>query len=139
MNIKYLVSYLGLFPFIYLNIDAYYIDLLDINFIQNLAILMSCIIFTFIGAYNWDFRVEFNLLEFYGFVPSLLSMIILTMNILDVSKYYLISAMILFFLSQLLIDIFLSLRDIFPLNYIITLRVPVTLILSANLFLISKL
>lgn len=139
MNIKYLVSYLGLLPFIYLNIDAYYIDLLDINFIQNLAILMCCIIFTFIGAYNWDFRVEFNLLEFYGFVPSLLSMIILTMNILDVSKYYLISAMILFLLTQLLIDIFLSLRDIFPLKYLITLRVPITLILSTNLFLISKL
>ena len=139
MNIKYLVSYLGLLPFIYLNIDAYYIDLLDINFIQNLAILMSCIIFTFIGAYNWDFRVEFNLLEFYGFVPSLLSMIILTMNILDVSKYYLISAMILFLLTQLLIDIFLSLRDIFPLKYLITLRVPITFILSTNLFLISKL
>ena len=139
MNIKYLVSYLGLLPFIYLNIDAYYIDLLDINFIQNLAILMSCIIFTFIGAYNWDFRVEFNLLEFYGFVPSLLSMIILTMNILDVNKYYLISAMILFLLTQLLIDIFLSLRDIFPLKYLIKLRVPITLILSTNLFLISKL
>jgi hypothetical protein len=139
VNIKYLVSYLGLLPFIYLNIDAYYIDLLDINFIQNLAILMSCIIFTFIGAYNWDFRVEFNLLEFYGFVPSLLSMIILTMNILDVSKYYLISAMILFLLTQLLIDIFLSLRDIFPLKYLITLRVPITLTLSTNLFLISKL
>ena len=139
MNIKYLVSYLGLLPFIYLNIDAYYIDLLDINFIQNLAILMSCIIFTFIGAYNWDFRVEFNLLEFYGFVPSLLSMIILTMNILDVSKYYLISTMILFLLTQLLIDIFLSLRDIFPLKYLITLRVPITFILSTNLFLISKL
>ena len=100
---------------------------------------MSCIIFTFIGAYNWDFRVEFNLLEFYGFVPSLLSMIILTMNILDVSKYYLISAMILFLLTQLLIDIFLSLRDIFPLKYLIKLRVPITLILSTNLFLISKL
>jgi hypothetical protein len=139
MNIKYLVSYLGLLPFIYLNVDAYYVDLLDINFIQNLAILMSCIIFTFIGAYNWDFRVEFNLLEFYGFVPSLLSMIILTMNILDVSKYYLISAMILFLLTQLLIDIFLSLRDIFPLKYLIKLRVPITLILSTNLFLISKL
>ena len=100
---------------------------------------MSCIIFTFIGAYNWDFRVEFNLLEFYGFVPSLLSMIILTMNILDVSKYYLISTMILFLLTQLLIDIFLSLRDIFPLKYLITLRVPITFILSTNLFLISKL
>ena len=139
MNIKYIVSYLGLLPFIFLSIDGYFIALLEVQLIQNLAIIMSCIIFTFIGAYNWDFKVDFNLLEFYGFIPSLLSMIILTVNIFDISKYYLFNAMILFLFIQLLIDIFLSLKDIFPMKYLITLRVPVTLILSANLFVISQL
>ncbi len=139
MNIKYIVSYLGLLPFIFLSIDGYFIALLEVQLIQNLAIIMSCIIFTFIGAYNWNFKVDFNLLEFYGFIPSLLSMIILTVNIFDSSKYYLFNAMILFLFIQLLIDIFLSLKDIFPMKYLITLRVPVTLILTANLFVISQL
>lgn len=139
MNIKYIVSYLGLIPFIFLSIDGYFIALLEVQLIQNLAIIMSCIIFTFIGAYNWNFKVDFNLLEFYGFIPSLLSMIILTVNIFDSSKYYLFNAMILFLFIQLLIDIFLSLKDIFPMKYLITLRVPVTLILTANLFVISQL
>jgi hypothetical protein len=139
VNIKYIVSYLGLLPFIFLSIDGYFIALLEVQLIQNLAIIMSCIIFTFIGAYNWNFKVDFNLLEFYGFIPSLLSMIILTVNIFDSSKYYLFNAMILFLFIQLLIDIFLSLKDIFPMKYLITLRVPVTLILTANLFVISQL
>lgn len=139
MNIKYIVSYLGLLPFIFLSVDGYFIALLEVQLIQNLAIIMSCIIFTFIGAYNWNFKVDFNLLEFYGFIPSLLSMIILTVNIFDSSKYYLFNAMILFLFIQLLIDIFLSLKDIFPMKYLITLRVPVTLILTANLFVISQL
>ena len=139
MNIKYIVSYLGLIPFIFLSIDGYFIALLEVQLIQNLAIIMSCIIFTFIGAYNWNFKVDFNLLEFYGFIPSLLSMIILTVNIFDSSKYYLFNAMILFLFIQLLIDMFLSLKDIFPMKYLITLRVPVTLILTANLFVISQL
>jgi hypothetical protein len=136
---KYIISYLGLLPFFYLNIDGYYIELLEIEFIKNLVLLMSCIIFTFIGAYNWDFKVDYNLLEFYGFVPSLLSMIILTMNILDVSKYYLLNAVILLLLTQLFVDIFLSVKNIFPFRYIVALRVPVTLILTTNLFLVSKL
>ena len=114
MNIKYIVSYLGLIPFIFLSIDGYFIALLEVQLIQNLAIIMSCIIFTFIGAYNWNFKVDFNLLEFYGFIPSLLSIIILTVNIFDSSKYYLFNAMTLFLFIQLLIDIFLSLKDIFP-------------------------
>lgn len=139
MNMKYIISYLGLLPFFYLNIDGYYIELLEIEFIKNLVLLMSCIIFTFIGAYNWDFKVDYNLLEFYGFVPSLLSMIILTMNILDVSKYYLLNAVILLLLTQLFVDIFLSVKNIFPFRYIVALRVPVTLILTTNLFLVSKL
>jgi hypothetical protein len=139
VNIKYIVSYLGLLPFIFLSIDGYFIALHEVQLIQNLAIIMSCIIFTFIGAYNWNFKVDFNLLEFYGFIPSLLSMIILTVNIFDSSKYYLFNAMILFLFIQLLIDIFLSLKDIFPMKYLITLRVPVTLILTANLFVISQL
>jgi hypothetical protein len=139
VNIKYIVSYLGLLPFIFLSIDGYFIALLEVQLIQNLAIIMSCIIFTFIGAYNWNFKVDFNLLEFYGFIPSLLSMIILTVNIFDSSKYYLFNAVILLLFIQLLIDIFLSLKDIFPMKYLITLRVPVTLILTANLFVISQL
>ena len=137
MNVKYLVSYLGLLPFLCLIIDGYYLEILDVNFIWDLSLLMSCIIFTFIGAYNWNFVIDRPWLEFYGFLPSLISMIILTLSLLGISKIILLMVVIVFLVTQLFFDLILSLKDIFPMRYFITLRIPVTSGLTISLFLIS--
>ena len=137
MNVKYLVSYLGLLPFLCLIIDGYYLEILDVNFIWDLSLLMSCIIFTFIGAYNWNFVIDRPWLEFYGFLPSLISMIILTLSLLGISKIILLMVVIVFLITQLIFDLILSLNDIFPLRYFVTLRIPVTSGLTISLFLIS--
>ena len=137
MNVKYFVSYLGLLPFLYLIIDGYYLEILDINFIWNLSLLMSCIIFTFIGAYNWNFVIDRPWLEFYGFMPSLISMVILTLSLLGISKIILLMVVIVFLVTQLLFDLILSVMDIFPMRYFMTLRIPVTSGLTISLFLIS--
>ena len=137
MNVKYLVSYLGLLPFLCLIIDGYYLEILDVNFIWDLSLLMSCIIFTFIGAYNWNFVIDRPWLEFYGFMPSLISMVILTLSLLGISKIILLMVMIVFLVTQLFFDLILSLKDIFPMRYFMTLRIPVTSGLTISLFLIS--
>ena len=137
MNVKYLVSYLGLLPFLCLIIDGYYLEILDVNFIWDLSLLMSCIIFTFIGAYNWNFVIDRPWLEFYGFMPSLISMVILTLSLLGVSKIILLMVVIVFLVTQLFFDLILSLKDIFPMRYFMTLRIPVTSGLTISLFLIS--
>ena len=137
MNVKYLVSYLGLLPFLCLIIDGYYLEILDINFIWDLSLLMSCIIFTFIGAYNWNFVIDRPWLEFYGFMPSLISMVILTLSLLGISKIILLMVVIVFLVTQLFFDLILSLKDIFPIRYFMTLRIPVTSGLTISLFLIS--
>ena len=137
MNVKYLVSYLGLLPFLCLIIDGYYLEILDVNFIWDLSLLMSCIIFTFIGAYNWNFVIDRPWLEFYGFIPSLISMIILTLSLLGISKIILLMVVIVFLVTQLFFDLILSLKDIFPMRYFMTLRIPVTSGLTISLFLIS--
>ena len=137
MNVKYLVSYLGLLPFLCLIIDGYYLEILDVNFIWDLSLLMSCIIFTFIGAYNWNFVIDRPWLEFYGFMPSLISMVILTLSLLGVSKVILLMVVIVFLVTQLFFDLILSLKDIFPMRYFMTLRIPVTSGLTISLFLIS--
>ena len=137
MNVKYLVSYLGLLPFLCLIIDGYYIEILDVNFIWDLSLLMSCIIFTFIGAYNWNFVIDRPWLEFYGFLPSLISMIILTLSLLGISKIILLMVVIVFLVTQLIFDLILSLNNIFPIRYFVTLRIPVTSGLTISLFLIS--
>ena len=137
MNVKYLVSYLGLLPFLCLIIDGYYLEILDVNFIWDLSLLMSCIIFTFIGAYNWNFVIDRPWLEFYGFMPSLISMVILTLSLLGISKIILLMVVIVFLVTQLFFDLILSLKDIFPMSYFMTLRIPVTSGLTISLFLIS--
>ena len=137
MNVKYLVSYLGLLPFLCLIIDGYYLEILDVNFIWDLSLLMSCIIFTFIGAYNWNFVIDRPWLEFYGFMPSLISMVILTLSLLGISKIILLMVVIAFLVTQLFFDLILSLKDIFPMRYFMTLRIPVTSGLTISLFLIS--
>ena len=137
MNVKYFVSYLGLLPFLCLIIDGYYLEILDVNFIWDLSLLMSCIIFTFIGAYNWNFVIDRPWLEFYGFMPSLISMVILTLSLLGISKIILLIVVIVFLVTQLFFDLILSLKDIFPMRYFMTLRIPVTSGLTISLFLIS--
>ena len=137
MNVKYLVSYLGLLPFLCLIIDGYYLEILDVNFIWDLSLLMGCIIFTFIGAYNWNFVIDRPWLEFYGFMPSLISMVILTLSLLGISKIILLMVVIVFLVTQLFFDLILSLKDIFPIRYFLTLRIPVTSGLTISLFLIS--
>ena len=86
MNIKYLISYSGLVPFIYLIIDLYFLGHLNTEFVNDIAIYMSCIIYTFIGAYNWDFNKNNIFLELHGFLPSLLSMLILLLNLFEFNQ-----------------------------------------------------
>lgn len=139
MNIKYFISYSGLIPFFYLIIDGYFLGYLNLKFINDLAILMSCIIFTFIGAYNWDFRKDNIYLEIYGFLPSLFSMIVLFLNLIEYNQVLIFNLLIILFLIQLSIDLFLSLKNYFPIDYFIKLRIPITSSLSLSLLFISKL
>tara|TARA_B100001057_G_C22424085_1_gene784742 strand:+ start:85 stop:504 length:420 start_codon:yes stop_codon:yes gene_type:complete len=139
MNIKYIVSYLGLIPFFFLVIDGYFLGMLDIRFIITFSIVMACIIFTFIGAYNWDFEKDNAYLELYGFLPSLLSMIILLLNIFNYNQVSLIFLLITFLVIQLTVDFYRSLKYTFPMQYFLKLRLPVTGSLCVSLWIISSL
>ena len=139
MNIKYVISYLGLAPFLYLILDGYFFGYLDIIFIINISIYMACIIFTFIGAYNWDFKKDNFILELYGFLPSLFSMIILILNLVGFDKIILLDCLVLAFLTQLIIDLYITVKEVFPMRYYIRLRIPITTSLCLSLVMLSKL
>ena len=139
MNIKYVISYLGLVPFLYLILDGYFFGYLDIIFIINISIYMACIIFTFIGAYNWDFKKDNFILELYGFLPSLFSMIILILNLVGFDKIILLDCLVLAFLAQLIIDLYITVKEVFPMRYYIRLRIPITTSLCLSLVMLSKL
>ena len=71
--IQCLISYLGLLPYFYLLIDLYFIEMLSPEIIHDIMLYNTLIIFTFIGAINWDFKKNNIIYTIYGFIPSLIA------------------------------------------------------------------
>ena len=138
MNFKYFISYSGLLPFIIFISDIYFFGYLDYIFILDMSLYIACIIFTFIGAYNWDFYRDNIVLEIYGFIPSLISMILILMNELTYDKQFIFEILIFFLIIQLIIDFFITMSKLFPVNYFLNLRIPVTGLLAFCLIVLSK-
>ena len=134
--IQCLISYLGLLPYFYLLIDLYFIEMLSPKIIYDIMLYNTLIIFTFIGAINWDFKKNNIIYTIYGFMPSLIAFFIMVLNVLNYEKYFLFSAIIIFLLLQLFIDYLLYLNNKISSSVIYYLRIPVTLTLS-GLLLIS--
>jgi hypothetical protein len=134
--IQCLISYLGLLPYFYLLIDLYFIETLSPEIIYDIMLYNTLIIFTFIGAINWDFKKNNIIYTIYGFIPSLIAFFIMVLNVLNYEKYFLFSAIIIFLLLQLFIDYLLYLNNKISSSVIYYLRIPVTLTLS-GLLLIS--
>ena len=134
--IQCLISYLGLLPYFYLLIDLYFIETLSPEIIYDIMLYNTLIIFTFIGAINWDFKKNNIIYTIYGFIPSLIAFFIMVLNVLSYEKYFLFSAIIIFLLLQLFIDYLLYLNNKISSSIIYYLRIPVTLTLS-GLLLIS--
>ena len=131
--IQCLISYLGLLPYFYLLIDLYFIEMLSPEIIYDIMLYNTLIIFTFIGAINWDFKKNNVIYTIYGFMPSLIAFFIMVLNVLNYEKYFLFSAIIIFLLLQLFIDYLLYLNNKISSSVIYYLRIPVTLTLSVLL------
>ena len=110
--------------------------MLSPEIIYDIMLYNTLIIFTFIGAINWDFKKNNIIYTIYGFIPSLIAFFIMVLNVLNYEKYFLFSAIIIFLLLQLFIDYLLYLNNKISSSVIYYLRIPVTLTLS-GLLLIS--
>ena len=86
--IQCLISYLGLLPYFYLLIDLYFIEMLSPEIIHDIMLYNTLIIFTFIGAINWDFKKNNIIYTIYGFIPSLIAFFIMVLNVLNYEKYF---------------------------------------------------
>ena len=131
--IQCLISYLGLLPYFYLLIDLYFIEMLSPKVIYDIMLYNTLLIFTFIGAINWDFKKNNIIYTIYGFIPSLIAFSIMVLNVLNYKEHFLFSAIIIFLLLQLFIDYLLYLNNKISRSVIYYLRIPVTLTLSGLL------
>ena len=134
INFQFLLSYLGLFPFLVILFDKFFFKLLDYNIVNDFSIFYSIIIFVFIGAINWNFKKNISILTILiGFMPSLASVLIILMFLYS---YEVINYLIILFIIQLILDNFIykeqSSRYVFY-----QLRIPLTFIVILYLILIQ--
>ena len=134
INFQFVLSYLGLFPFLFILFDYFFFKILDSNIVKDFFILYSLIIFVFIGAVNWNLKKNISLIIlFIGFMPSLASVL---MIIMFLYSYQVINYLIILFIIQLILDNFIyKEKNDRPIFY--KLRLPLTITIIICLILIQ--
>jgi len=134
INFQFVLSYLGLFPFLVILLDYFFFKFIDSNIVKDFLIFYSIIIFVFIGAVNWNLKKNISLIiVFTGFMPSLASVLIIVMFL---NSYQVINYLIILFIIQLILDNFIyKKRNDRPIFY--KLRIPLTIIILVCLILIQ--
>ena len=134
INFQFLLSYLGLFPFLVILFDKFFFKLLYLNIVNDFSIFYSIIIFVFIGAINWNLKKNISILiVLLGFIPSLVSVLIILMFLYS---YEVINYLIILFIIQLIFDNFIYIEQNSRIIFY-QLRIPLTFIVILYLILIQ--
>ena len=134
INLQFLLSYLGLFPFLVILFDKFFFKLLNFNIVNDFSIFYSIIIFVFIGAINWNLKKNISILiVILGFIPSLVSVLIILMFLYS---YEVINYLIILFIIQLIFDNFIYIEKNSRIIFY-QLRIPLTFIVILYLILIQ--
>ena len=123
INFQFVLSYLGLFPFLVILLDYFFFKIINSNIVRDFFIFYSLIIFVFIGAVNWNLKKNISLLiVLIGFMPSFASILIIVMFLYS---YDVINYLIILFIVQLILDNFIYReKNDRPIFY--KLRIPLT-------------
>ena len=134
INLQFVLSYLGLFPFLIILLDKFFFKFLDYNIVNDFSIFYSIIIFVFIGAINWNLKKNISILTVLtGFMPSIASVLIIIMFLYS---YEVINYLLILFIIQLILDNFIYIKPNSRVVYY-QLRMPLTLIVVLYLILIQ--
>ena len=134
INLQFVLSYFGLFPFLIILFDKFFFKLLDYNIVNDFSIFYSIIIFVFIGAINWNLKQNISIFTILiGFMPSLASVFIIIMFLYS---YEVINYLIILFIIQLILDSFIYEEQNSKVIFY-QLRIPLTFIVILNLILIQ--
>ena len=127
------IAYIGLIPALTVIFDLHFIGTLNEEIIRDFMIYYTIIIFTFIGAMIWDINVNGSMLiTLYGSIPSLISFVLIVMNLIGFNYITIIQILITSLLLQLFFDSFVYLKSnvVGLRDFYYFVRFPVTLILS---------
>ena len=134
INLQFVLSYLGLFPFLIILLNNFFFNILNINIVKDFSIFYSIIIFVFIGAINWNLKKNVPIIiVLIGFMPSLFSVLILIMFL---NSYEVINYLIFLFIIQLIVDSFIYREKNYRFIFF-QLRIPLTLTIIISLIFIQ--
>ena len=134
INLQFVLSYLGLFPFLIILLNNFFFNILNTNIVKDFLIFYSIIIFVFIGAINWNLKKNVKIIiVLIGFMPSLFSVLILIMFL---NSYEVINYLIFLFIIQLIVDSFIY-REKNNRFVFFQLRIPLTLTIIISLIFIQ--
>ena len=134
INLQFVLSYLGLFPFLIILLDKFFFKFLNYNIVNDFSIFYSIIIFVFIGAINWNLKKNISILiVLLGFIPSVVSVLIILMFLYS---YEVINYLIILFIIQLIFDNFIYIEKNSRIIFY-QLRIPLTFIVILYLILIQ--
>ena len=127
------IAYTGIIPALTVILDLHFIGTLNEEIIRDFMIYYTIIIFTFIGAMIWDININGSILiTLYGTIPSLISFVLIVMNLIGFNYITIVQILIASLLLQLFFDSFVYLKsNVAGLrDFYYFVRFPVTLILS---------
>ena len=137
VNIQFLISYFGLLPYAIVFLDKYYFLKIKEDILLNFITYYSLIIIVFIGSINWNLKDNPPThLVVYGFLPSLFSVIIITLNLYSINILIIFILIILLLLTQLFFDYIIIFSNELNKSAFYFLRLPLTILIAIFMLLI---
>ena len=134
---QYIISYLGLIPYIYLLIDKYIFLRIEEEILLNFILYYTLIISVFIGSINWNLQKKIpNHLIIYGFIPTVYSLILIILNLYSYNIKILFLLSIILLISQLFFDFILIFANLKNKKVFYFLRLPLTILISLILIIL---
>ena len=138
INFQFLISYLGLIPYVLTFLDKYYFLIVEEEDLLNFITYYTLIIIVFIGSINWNFKINPpTYIVIYGFLPSLFAVLIIILSLLNIDILIIFILIILLLLTQLFFDYIILFANETNKKVFYFLRLPLTALITIFLFLIS--
>ena len=105
LNLQFIFSYLGLIPYLIIIINKYFLFQINSELTTHFSIYYTIIIIVFIGSINWNLDKKLDkIIVIYGLLPSLYSIFIIILNLINYDFKIIIVLLVVFLILQLLFD-----------------------------------
>ena len=138
INFQFLISYLGLIPYVLTFLDKYYFLIVEEEYLLSFITYYSLIIIVFIGSINWNLKNNPPThIVIYGFLPSLFAVMIIILSLLNIKILIIFILITLLLLTQLFFDYIILFAYEINKKVFYFLRLPLTVLIIIFLLLIS--